>query len=290
MRFSFNSFCCLLAVAFFSIAGAAQFAPRVTLRSFLEARLKTLSSPKEKEIRFNDLCPVDNDPIALRVFAEYGAMFVGEETRFPPRCIFAEPSEVEQFHDQLKTKEIVVNGTVVQLQKPAADALISAVEEAALVGARITPLDGAIAGKRNFADTLKIWNSRFLPALDHWVAKGKIDRSTAATAVVMPLRDQISKVMEWESKGYYFSTGFSKSIFNSVAPPGTSQHLSLIAFDVVEASDPRVRSILNKHGWYQTIKTDEPHFTYLGIDEAELPSRGLKRFVRGGHTFWIPNL
>lgn len=290
MRFWFKCICGMIAVGFFSVSTTAQIAPRVTLRSFLEARLKTLSLPKEKEIKFNDLCPVDHDPIASRVFAEYGAMFVGEETRFPPRCIFAEAKEVEQFHDQLKTKEFVLNGTIVQLQKPAADALISAINDAAAIGARITPLDGEIAGKRNFSDTLKIWKSRFLPALEHWVAIGKIDRSAAADAILLPLRDQISKVMEWESRGYYFSTGFSKSIFNSVAPPGTSQHLSLIAFDVVEASDPRVRTILNRHGWFQTIKTDEPHFTYLGVDENELPSRGLKRFVRNGHTFWIPNL
>jgi hypothetical protein len=277
----------LVSVLLFALPADAQTPPPVTLRSFLESKLQ--KSPGNGHANtLLEICPIDSDPIAFRVFSEYGAMFAGEGIAFPPRCIFSESREVDTFHDQVKTKELTVNGVPIVLQNKAAESLINAVEEAATMRLRITPLDGGIAGKRTFEDTLRIWNSRFFPALEHWVAKGKIDRTAADAAVNAKLPQQIARVIEWEEKGYYFSTGFSKSIFNSVAPPGTSQHLSMIAFDVVESSNPKVRAIMNKHGWFQTIKTDEPHFTYLGVDEAELSSRGLKQFVRSGQVFWIP--
>ena len=267
----------------------AQTGPTVTLRSFVESRLQKLSTNGHTK-KLLDICPIDKDPVAFRVFSEYGATFASEETVLPPKCIFLEAKEVDAFHEQVKTKEIVINAVPIVLQKKAADALEEAIQEAASFGLRITALDGTIAGKRNFTDTVRIWNSRFFPALEYWVARGKIDRASADAAANAKFPDQIAKVMEWEAKGYFFSTGFSKSIFNSVAPPGTSQHLSMIAFDVVEASNPRVRSIMNKHGWFQTIRTDNPHFTFLGVDEEQLSSRGLKRFVRGGQNFWVPVL
>lgn len=260
----------------------------LSFRSYLEGRLQKAAGNKKANI--NDLCPIDLDPIALRVLTEYGSMFVGEATRSPETCTFADPKAVESFHRQLEVVAVDVNGVKIELQKAAASALEKAIFEAADSGRRITALDGAIAGRRNFEDTLRIWNSRFLPALDHWVAKGKITRPDAEASIRMPLREQIKRVVEWEASGYYFSTGRSKSIFYSVAPPGTSQHLSLIAFDVVEASDPKIRAIMNKYGWFQTIKTDRPHFTYLGVPESELPLRGLKQINRDGHKYWVPDI
>ena len=54
--------------------------------------------------------------------------------------------------------------------------------------------------------------------------------------------------------------------------------------------NPRVRAILARHGWFQTVLSDLPHFTYLGLAEDELPQHGLKRVVVNGQTFWIPNV
>ncbi|HSU25723.1 MAG TPA: hypothetical protein VLI65_07065, partial [Pyrinomonadaceae bacterium] len=86
------------------------------------------------------------------------------------------------------------------------------------------------------------------------------------------------------------STNMSRSIFSSVAPPGTSQHLFLLAFDVAEYRDPNVVSILNRNGWYQTVLNDEPHFTFVGVAASELPRRGLKLVYQNGTAYWIPNL
>jgi hypothetical protein len=76
----------------------------------------------------------------------------------------------------------------------------------------------------------------------------------------------------------------------SVAPPGTSQHLSMLAIDIAEFNDARTREIMASHGWFQTVISDLPHFTYLGVDEAALPDLGLKKVLNGDRGFWIPDL
>lgn len=236
-------------------------------------------------------CPTETDAIARRVFTEYGAVFAAVDTvRLPDRCIFNGDKEVVDYHRSLKIKSAVVGSSTIELQEAAMNALLLAIDEAERANLRITPLDGSIAAGRSYADTVRLWNSRFLRALNHWVRQGKISPSEAEAARTLPASDQVRKVMEWEARGWFFSTNFSRSIFSSAAPPGTSQHLSLTAFDVVEYGNPRIRSILNKHGWFQTVAGDEPHFTYLGLAESELPMRGLKPVIRGGCKFWVPKV
>ncbi len=96
--------------------------------------------------------------------------------------------------------------------------------------------------------------------------------------------------MEWESKGLYFSKDLSKSILFSVAAPGASQHIFMLALDVEQFANKNVREILADHGWFQTVLSDLPHFTYLGVKESELPALGLKKVTHGGQIFWIPNI
>jgi hypothetical protein len=64
----------------------------------------------------------------------------------------------------------------------------------------------------------------------------------------------------------------------------------MLAFDVNEFDNPRVREILAKHGWFQTVLSDLPHFTYLGLKEKDLPKHGLKQVEVDGQIFWIPNV
>jgi hypothetical protein len=256
----------------------------ITLREYVEMRGPTKNG---KPFSLTSICDIDRDPLAARVFREYGAIYsASKEVALPPKCMFKSAEDLIAFQRTLRVKSARIAGTNIELQEAAMNALLAAIEE--LWPRRITPLDGAIAGKRNYADTVRIWRSRFIPALNYWVAKGRISRIEADFAILAPVAEQVAKVMDWESRGTYFSTGRTRSIFSSVAPPGTSQHLALIAFDVVEAGNPVVRSVLNKHGWFQTVYADEPHFTYLGIPENELPKRGLQRIRRGNHTFWIP--
>jgi hypothetical protein len=106
----------------------------------------------------------------------------------------------------------------------------------------------------------------------------------------MKLDQQVEKVIEWESKRYWFGTNRRRSIFSSTAPPGTSQHISLIAMDIAPPLTPSKRALLNARGWFQTVKGDPGHFTYLGVPESDLPKRGLKAVLSDGISYWIPDL
>ena len=267
---------------------AAQSNPFI---DFVKQRILREPAPRgAQKISFDSLCSIDRNALARRVLFEYGSIFVSTtDVRLPGTCIFSDEEEVEDFQAALKTKSALFGNTEIELQAAAIEQLENARKEAAQRGLRITPLDGAIAGRRSYEDTVRIWNSRFYRALNYWVRKGKITEEDAGRAGSAPIRKQVDMVIDWESKGYYFSTDFSKSIFYSVAPPGTSQHLSLLAFDVVESGNPTVRRLLNKYGWFQTIRTDQPHFTFLGVAETELPRRGLKNIIHQGNSYWVPN-
>ena len=278
----------LIVIFMICASAAAQSSPFL---DFVKQRLmREPSRPGAQRIAFDTVCSIDRNPLARRVFYEYGSIFVGTiEVRLPPTCIFSDRDDVSEFQSRLETKKLNIGGIEIELQAAAVEQLEKAKTEASRSGLRITPLDGAIAGRRSYDDTVRIWNSRFLRALNHWTRKGKISWDDAEKARSASIRKQVDMVVAWENEGYFFSTDLSKSIFYSVAPPGTSQHLSLLAFDVVEAANPSVRRILNKYGWFQTIRTDQPHFTFLGVSEAELPRRGLKNIMHHGNSYWVPN-
>ena len=169
-------------------------------------------------------------------------------------------------------------------------ALVGAREEARAAGLRLTPRGGSEAGRRSFEDSLRLWRSRCDPALEHWCARGRLRTDEAGRVRGLQPREQVAAVLELERGGLFFSKDFSKSILRSVAAPGASQHLAMLAFDAAEFADARVRRLLARRGWFQTVLSDLPHFTYLGLPEADLPARGLRRVESGGQTFWIPEL
>ncbi|MBX3289658.1 MAG: hypothetical protein KF855_09975 [Acidobacteria bacterium] len=243
----------------------------------------------DKQQKLENICPVDTNIVARRVFKDYGAMFIAvDDVKYPSKCVFATEDEVLSFQSGVRSKTAVINNVSVTLQEESFNALEKARAEAIKAGLNITPRGGS-ASKRSFADTARIWNSRFEPGLKHWIAQKRISAADAEKARRMDIIDQVAQVMEWEKDRLWFSTRFNYSIFSSVAAPGTSQHLSMIALDVTQFADKRVRAILNKHGWFQTIIDDTPHFTYLGRKEKDLPKYGLRPETKDGFTFWIPN-
>ena len=234
-------------------------------------------------------CPA-GDALARRVLEEYGAMFVAEGVRLPPVCVFETEEEVEDFQRAAGWASAEIEGATVELQPAALDALLRACDEARSRGLSVSPRGGAEAARRNFEDSLRLWRSRCDPALDHWCGQGRLEVSEAERVRVLPLREQVAAVLELERAGLFFSKDLSKSILRSVAAPGASQHLAMLAFDAAEFQDVRVRELLARHGWFQTVLTDLPHFTYLGMDEAELPSHGLHRVEEFDQTFWVPDI
>lgn len=229
------------------------------------------------------------DAVGQKMLREYGAMFVAKGGATPPnKVVFNNESEVSAWQSGVSTSTETIGGSTIELQTPAMNALKKAIAEAEQSGLSITPRGGSDAAKRNYSGTVKNWNSRVNPNLNYYVGQGKVTQAEADRIKSLPIPQQIAEVFKLEDRGMWFSTGRDKSIIYSVAPPGTSQHISMLALDVKEFDNSRVRNILAKNGWYQTVKSDLPHFTYLGVPESDLPKLGLKKVTNSGRTFWTP--
>lgn len=239
-------------------------------------------------VSLESFCPPE-DAVARRVLEEYGSMFVAENVRTPPVVVFRDAAEVLAFQLEATWRAGVFGGTIIELQPSALDALSAARDEARELGLDITPRGGAEAARRGFEDSLRLWRSRCDPALEHWHARGRLTTEEAERVRCLELREQVAAVLELEGRGVFFSKDLSKSILYSVAAPGASQHLSMLAFDAAEFRDARVRQLLARRGWFQTVLSDLPHFTYLGLQEDELPARGLRAVETDGQVFWIPD-
>lgn len=237
-----------------------------------------------------DICPTD-DHVARRVLHDYGAMFIGAEDILPPPlCVFSNEEQVSRFQKAAGRAAATIGVAVIELQPAAMSGLLKARAAALAEGLDITPRDGAEAARRTYADTARLWNSRFLPALDHWTNAERLSQAQAERLRGLPVSEQVPEVLELEKEGIFFSKDLSKSVLYSIAAPGTSQHIAMLAFDANECFDQRVREILAHHGWFQTVLSDLPHFTFLGLAEDELPGRGLRRVEVDSQTFWIPDV
>ncbi len=226
--------------------------------------------------------------VALASLIEYGAIYAANagKVKLPSDCLFRNQAEVQAFQNSVGAVDETINGIRVELQPSAMNAFLAARTEAERRGFEISPR-GADASRRSYRGTVELWQSRFNPALKHWTKKGVITAREADRLRSLPLAEQVSEVIKFEGKNIYFGTNFNKSILQSVAPPGTSQHLSMLALDVEQHDDPKVRAVLARHGWFQTVRNDTPHFTYLGVAESDLPSRGLQKISGGGRVFWV---
>lgn len=230
------------------------------------------------------------DDAGRRLLKEYGSVFVARGGATPPGVLFfKDESEVSAFQSAAGSSRETVGGVSIELQPAAMKALKDAVAEADQSGASITPR-GADAAKRSYEDTVGLWKSRVDPGLRHWTGEGRMSAADAARIRSLSPFEQVPEIFKLESQGIYFAKDLSKSIIYSVAPPGSSQHLSMLALDVTEHENAKVRSILAKHGWFQTVVSDLPHFTFLGVAEGDLPKLGLKKTSGGGRTFWVPDI
>jgi hypothetical protein len=245
---------------------------------------------KKKGLTLSEVCDL-SDPVDSRIFLEYGAMFIGTNgVTLPTRCVFHNQEEVAAYQSTVKMRTEKIGETTITLQEPAMNALLVAIADARKEGLNITPRGGPTSAMRVYDDTRRFWNNRVERALTHWTGNGRLKPQEATAVRALGIRDQIAKVLELESKGIFFSTQFDKSILYSVAAPGTSQHLFLLALDIEQYGNARVREIMMRNGWFQTVNSDQPHFTYLGRKESELPGLGLKKLDMNGQRFWFPNL
>src|SRR5439155_24172872 len=95
------------AVLVFSLSALAA---DLTLTEFLSARL--IEKPiiiegnhKKRSLTFEEICPINVDPVARRVFEEYGSVFAADDTvAIPWRCVFDREEDVIAFQKTLKTR------------------------------------------------------------------------------------------------------------------------------------------------------------------------------------------
>ena len=221
---------------------------------------------------------------------EYGSVFVaGTSVTPPPKIVFADQADVIAFQESVERPPAEIGGFEMELQAAAMEGLLSAISEAKAESLSITPR-GPDSARRDYDGTVGLWASRVEPALDHWVGQGRLEDAEAKQIRSLTPFNQVPVVLGLEADGLWFAKDLSKSIIYSVAPPGTSQHLAMLAFDVKEFADRRVREILIRNGWFQTVASDLPHFTYLGVAENDLPNLGLKRVLSGEQAFWVPDI
>jgi hypothetical protein len=231
--------------------------------------------------------------VEKRLFAEYGSIFVTRAVS-PPRVIFRDAAQVESFQSTLTVSMSIVGEHPMTLQQVALEALLAAVGDARAASLSISARS-ADSGARSYDDTVKLWLRNVTRGLDHWVEEGRLQPERADEIRHLNPVDQVPVILDLEdAERLFFGTFFDRSILASVAAPGASQHLSLLAFDVKEYQDRGVEQILNARGWYRTVASDLPHFTFLGHAEESLPALGLHRISREygeeNYRFWVPNL
>lgn len=230
------------------------------------------------------------DDAGRLLLREYGSVYVARGGAIPPKkVVFVNEADVTGFQEGLQRSVETIGGTRVELQTSALNALKAAIAEAAKAGLTIGPR-GADSSRRGYDQTVSLWASRVNPGFTYWVGKGRVIPAEAKRIKALSPYEQVPEILKLEQEGIFFAKDLSKSIIYSVAPPGTSQHISMLAFDVKEFDNPQVRAILARNGWFQTVSSDLPHFTFLGVTEAELPGLGLKKVVNSGRTFWVPNI
>ncbi|MEP7149410.1 MAG: hypothetical protein ABI857_11060, partial [Acidobacteriota bacterium] len=208
-----------------------------------------------------------SDAAQQRLLREYGAVFVARGGVLAPnRVVFRDERDVAAFQSQMDIAIRTIGDYSLELQARAMDKLLEAISDAGAEGLSITPR-GADSARRNYDETIELWKSRVEPALVHWVQQGRMTPEQADIIRGLTAYEQVPEVFALEENGIFFAKDLSKSIIYSVAPPGASQHLSLLAFDVTQHNDARVRKILARQFWYQTVVSDLPHFTFLGVSE-----------------------
>lgn len=257
----------------------------LTLASWTQSGPKDLfykNLPKDFAMPRNDA-----ERLLLR---EYGAVLVARGGATPPgRIVFDDEEAVTAFQAGLSTSSEKFGALTVALQSAAMNALKEARGEAEHARLSIGPR-AADSSRRDYRHTVDLWASRVNPGLVYWVRKGKVTKAEADRITKLSASDQVPEILKLEQSNIFFAQSRDKSIIYSVAPPGTSQHLSMLALDVKQFDNAKVRAILARHGWFQTVTSDLPHFTYLGVTEDDLPGLGLKKVENSGRVFWVPDI
>ncbi|MDX1985634.1 MAG: D-alanyl-D-alanine carboxypeptidase family protein [Candidatus Obscuribacter sp.] len=225
------------------------------------------------------------EPVSAAILAQYGALYVSEPQLVLPSNCIPTRQELSEFSRRVVFENRTIDGIQVSFQRPALDAFMGAREAASARGLSIRP-NGTNATLRDYETTVEIWQRNLQAGINvHGAAAGR------QTELLSPdIRLSIAVVLDLEKSGLLLGSGGGKSILQVAAPPGTSQHISGLAVDIVEHEDAQVRQIMADNGFYQTIANDFTHFTYLGLKSDQLSAVGLAPREIEGRTFYVPVL
>jgi D-alanyl-D-alanine carboxypeptidase len=183
---------------------------------------------------------------------QYGAPFITQNStiKLPPKVFFPNAQETRSYQATLLMSR-VNSGNNCFLQNGAADAFNIADKQ---INIPLKSGYGSGDCTRTYETNLRFWNK--------YANKSTLER---------------------------VKQGRETAILNVVAPPGTSQHLWGLAIDL-RVSTAAQRKALNQNGWFQTVETDTPHWTYLGVPEQKLPEFGFNKKIVRGITYWLTPL
>lgn len=244
-------------------------------------------------ISLRDIAVSLKGPVERRLFSEYGAVFLTRATP-PPVIIFNGPDDVERFQSSLEVSRAVLGDHDIELQSIAMEALLGAATRIADGGGTLSAR-ASDSGRRSYDDTVRLWTRNVTRGLEHWQQAGRLTAEQAEAVNRLPPVEQVGVILDMEeAEQIYFGTFFNRSILYSVAAPGASQHLSMLAFDVAEFEEEMVERELGRFGWFRTVVNDFPHFTYLGCGADRLTGLGLTAAVHTykdrEYVFWVPDL
>ncbi len=239
-------------------------------------------------VALKTVCPPNQSPYNVLLRA-YGAIFLaGQGVKLPPSCLM-DYAQTAAFQSSLQLETRSVGGVPVRLQAPAMKAFLGAVADAKSKGIAIEPI-GETSSFRDYSTTVEFFQRNLADGLLYWVSQKKIADATAKSILIATPKEQLEAALALEKKGLFLHANRTTSILFLTAPPGASQHLSGLAVDVKQHESAMVQKIMLEHGFFQTVKNDFTHFTFLGLQRSVISSVGLEKVVIGGRDFYSPKL
>ena len=170
------------------------------------------------------------DATERRILKEYGAVFLANSAvKIPSRFMFDNPDETDKFQSSVQSSAQIIGGTRVTLQAAAMEDLLKAVAAAKAQKQPLTISPNGPekeASRRTYEETVRLWNDRITTGINHWKShanrKGrKLTNDEGSKLASLSGLTQVKEVVRLEAEGFLFSTYKDKTIFASVAAPGS---------------------------------------------------------------------
>jgi hypothetical protein len=257
---------------------------------------------KPKWLECGDTNDPNQDEIEKRILFEYDAVYLSkafdqhsEAIKIP--CLFKNQDEIDSYTAGFKTINNKFDFGDFYLQ-PLAKASLERVFQRVNGGYDSVARNCNVDKDRKFSSTKR-----------HRLIRERCTKKTASVSLInndWALRSYKQTQDNWMlAEPFDFLVAVKppkkgKPKMFSYAIPGGSQHHLGLAIDVnngtntygaTKKCDIGCEEALRENYWYRTVRFDKFHFTFLGVNENELRSRGLKPVTCSDtYTYWVPNV